>query len=40
MNNVLEDIRYDVKNWWWFLVTGLFFRQQALLFVQSPRRAI
>ena len=23
MNNVLENIRYDVKNWWWFLITGL-----------------
>ena len=23
MNNVLENIRYDAKNWWLFLITGL-----------------
>ncbi len=25
MSNVFEDIRYDVKNWWWFLISGLLF---------------
>jgi uncharacterized membrane protein HdeD (DUF308 family) len=25
MSNLIEDIRYNVKNWWLFLVSGLFF---------------
>lgn len=25
MSNVLETIRSDIKNWWWFLITGLIF---------------
>ena len=25
MSNLIEDIQYNVKNWWWFLVSGLLF---------------
>jgi uncharacterized membrane protein HdeD (DUF308 family) len=25
MSNLIEDIKYNVKNWWWFLVSGLLF---------------
>ena len=25
MENVLENLRYDVKNWWWYFVNGLLF---------------
>jgi uncharacterized membrane protein HdeD (DUF308 family) len=25
MSTVLETIRSDIKNWWWFLITGLIF---------------
>src|SRR4051794_7069907 len=36
MNNVLENIRYDVKNWWWFLVTGLFFIAAGVAIYAKP----
>ncbi len=36
MNNVLEKIRYDVKNWWWFLITGLFFIAAGIAIYAKP----
>jgi len=36
MNNVLENIRYDVKNWWWFLITGLLFIATGIAIYARP----
>ena len=39
MNNVIEDIRYNVKNWWWFLVSGLLFIAAGLAVFAWPANA-
>jgi uncharacterized membrane protein HdeD (DUF308 family) len=36
MSNVLEDIRYDVKNWWWFLITGILFIATGIIIFARP----
>ena len=36
MNNVIENIRYDVKNWWWFLITGLLFIATGIAIYARP----
>jgi len=36
MNNVLENIRNDVKHWWWFLITGLFFIAAGIVIYAKP----
>jgi uncharacterized membrane protein HdeD (DUF308 family) len=36
MNNVLENIRYDVKNWWWFLITGILFIATGVIIFARP----
>jgi uncharacterized membrane protein HdeD (DUF308 family) len=34
--NTLETIRYDVKNWWWFLITGLLFIATGIAIYARP----
>jgi uncharacterized membrane protein HdeD (DUF308 family) len=36
MNNLIEDIQYNVKNWWWFLVSGLLFIATGIAIYASP----
>jgi uncharacterized membrane protein HdeD (DUF308 family) len=36
MSNVIDGIRYDVKNWWWFLVSGLIFVAAGIGIYASP----
>jgi len=36
MSNVLENIRYDVKNWWWFLIVGLLFIATGIVIYARP----
>src|SRR5262250_277232 len=36
MNSVLENIRYDVKNWWWFLITGILFIATGIIIYAKP----
>ena len=36
MNNDLENVRYDVKHWWWFLITGLFFIAAGIAIYAKP----
>ena len=36
MENVLENLRYDVKNWWWYLVSGLLFIATGIAIFASP----
>ena len=36
MENVLENLRYDVKNWWWYLVSGLLFIATGIAIYASP----
>jgi hypothetical protein len=36
MSNVINDIRYDVKNWWLFLVSGLFFVAAGVAIYAEP----
>jgi uncharacterized membrane protein HdeD (DUF308 family) len=36
MSNVLENIRYDVKNWWWFLIIGLIFIVAGIAIYAKP----
>jgi uncharacterized membrane protein HdeD (DUF308 family) len=39
MSNVIQDIRYDVKNWWWFLVSGLLFIAAGIAVFAWPANA-
>ena len=39
MSNVIEDIRYNVKNWWWFLVSGLLFIAAGIAVFAWPANA-
>ena len=39
MSNVIQDIRYDVKNWWWFLVSGLLFIAAGVAVFAWPANA-
>jgi uncharacterized membrane protein HdeD (DUF308 family) len=34
--NTFEAIRYDVKNWWWFLITGLLFIATGIAVYARP----
>jgi len=36
MSNVLEAIRSDVKNWWWYLVTGIIFIVAGIAIYAKP----
>jgi short repeat uncharacterized protein DUF308 len=36
MNNTLDAIRYDVKNWWWFLINGLLFLATGIVIYAKP----
>jgi uncharacterized membrane protein HdeD (DUF308 family) len=36
MSNVLENIRYDVKHWWWFLITGILFIATGVIIFARP----
>jgi len=36
MNNFVETIRYDVKNWWWFVITGLLFIATGIAIYARP----
>lgn len=36
MSNVLENIRYDVKNWWWFLIMGILFIATGVIIYSRP----
>ena len=36
MSNILENIRYDVKNWWWFLIMGLLFIATGIVIYARP----
>lgn len=36
MNNILENIRYDVKNWWWFLISGILFIVAGFVIYAKP----
>ena len=36
MSNVLENIRYDVKNWWWFLIMGILFIATGVVIYARP----
>jgi len=36
MSNLIEDIQYNVKNWWWFLVSGLLFIATGIVIYTWP----
>ena len=36
MSNVLETIRTDIKNWWWFLITGIIFIVAGIVIYLRP----
>ena len=36
MSNILENIRYDVKNWWWFLIMGILFIATGVIIYARP----
>ena len=36
MSNLIEDIKYNVKNWWWYLVSGLLFIATGIAIFASP----
>ena len=36
MNNLINDIQYNVKNWWWFLLSGLLFIGTGIAIYASP----
>jgi len=36
MTNTLEAIRNDVKNWWWFLITGILFIAAGIAIYMKP----
>jgi uncharacterized membrane protein HdeD (DUF308 family) len=36
MSNVLETIRSDVKNWWWYLITGIIFIIAGIAIYSRP----
>ena len=36
MSNLIEDIQYNVKNWWWFLVSGILFIAAGIAIYASP----
>lgn len=36
MSSVLENIRSDVKNWWWFLITGIIFIIAGIVIYAKP----
>lgn len=36
MSSVLQNIRSDVKNWWWFLVTGIIFIIAGIAIFAKP----
>ena len=36
MENVLENLRYDVKNWWWYVINGLLFIATGIAIYARP----
>jgi len=36
MSSTLESIRSDVKNWWWFLITGILFIGAGIAIFAKP----
>ena len=36
MSNILENVRYDVKNWWWFLIMGILFIATGVIIYARP----
>jgi len=36
MSNILENIRYDVKNWLWFLIMGILFIATGVIIYARP----
>ncbi|PWT98425.1 MAG: hypothetical protein C5B52_12225 [Bacteroidetes bacterium] len=36
MSNLIEGIQYNVKNWWWFLVSGLLFIATGIAIYARP----
>ncbi|MGZ8510518.1 MAG: HdeD family acid-resistance protein [Chitinophagaceae bacterium] len=36
MSNLIEDIQCNVKNWWWYLVSGLLFIATGIVIFASP----
>jgi uncharacterized membrane protein HdeD (DUF308 family) len=36
MSNLIEDIQYNVKNWWWFLLSGILFIAAGIAIYASP----
>jgi uncharacterized membrane protein HdeD (DUF308 family) len=36
MSTVLDNIRYDVKNWWWYLIIGLLFIAAGIVIFARP----
>ncbi|MBV8251392.1 MAG: DUF308 domain-containing protein [Chitinophaga sp.] len=36
MNNVIETLRSDVKNWWWYLISGLLFIAAGIAIFAKP----
>ncbi len=36
MSNLIEDIQDNVKNWWWYLVSGLLFIATGIVIFASP----
>ena len=36
MENVLENLRYEVKNWWWYIINGLLFIATGIAIYARP----
>ncbi len=36
MNSVLDSIRYDVKNWWWYIIIGILFIATGIAIYARP----
>jgi uncharacterized membrane protein HdeD (DUF308 family) len=36
MSNLIDDIQYNVKNWWWYLVSGILFIGTGIAIYASP----
>jgi uncharacterized membrane protein HdeD (DUF308 family) len=39
MTNIVDTIRYEIKNWWWFLVIGLLSLATGIaIFLHGPSK--
>jgi len=36
MSNIVDNIRYDVKNWWWYIIIGLLFIATGIAIYARP----